>query len=42
MKIQEHLNEIDKLIKWGEKLGEWEYRIPKIKKHLKQIKGVAK
>ena len=42
VKIQEHLNEIDKLIEWGEKLGEWEYRIPKIKKHLKQIKGVAK
>lgn len=37
MKIQQHLNEIDKLIEWGENLGEWEYRIPKIKKHLKQI-----
>ena len=37
MDINNHLKEINKLIKYGEKLGEWEYRIPKIKKHLKEI-----
>ena len=38
MKIKEHLDKINSIIECGESLGEWEYRIPKIKKHLKQIK----
>ena len=37
MEIKEHLNKINLLIEHGESLGEWEYRIPKIKKHLKEI-----
>ena len=34
MNINNHLKEINKLIKYGEKLGEWDYRVPKIKKHI--------
>ena len=37
MNIKKHLDEINEIIEGGELLGEWEYRIPKIKKHLKEI-----
>tara|TARA_R100000808_G_C2053781_1_gene88151 strand:- start:445 stop:573 length:129 start_codon:yes stop_codon:yes gene_type:complete len=42
MNIKEHLNKINLLIKNGESVGEWEYRIPKIKEHLKQIELLNK
>tara|TARA_Y100001973_G_scaffold94881_1_gene147539 strand:+ start:943 stop:1071 length:129 start_codon:yes stop_codon:yes gene_type:complete len=42
MSISNHLKEINKLIKHGEKLGEWDYRVPKIKKHLKLIEKLIK
>tara|TARA_X000001388_G_C2217491_1_gene117855 strand:- start:1122 stop:1253 length:132 start_codon:yes stop_codon:yes gene_type:complete len=37
--IKEYLDKINKLIKNGESVGELEYRIPKIKKLIKQIES---
>ena len=42
MNIKKHLDEINEIIKNGELLGEWEYRIPKIKKLLNKIKRSSK
>ena len=38
--IKDYLDKINTLIKNGEILGEWEYRIPKIKKLIKQIESL--